>query len=214
MNANLAITRRRGRPPKGQDDPNDTRRSLLQSGVEILTEKGYSATGIDEILRRVNVPKGSFYHYFKSKDDFGLALIDEYDRYFVTKLDAHLLNEALLPLDRIQAFINDAEQGMARYGFKRGCLVGNLGQEMGRLPERFRQRLTKVFEDWQSRFEACLLLAQQAGQLSETVNCSELAQVFWIGWEGAVLRARLEQSAQPLQVFSKFFLRQISSFDE
>ncbi len=123
MNTNQALMRRRGRPPKDRYAHNDTRRRLLLSGVEVLTEKGYSATGIDEILRRVNVPKGSFYHYFMSKDEFGLALIDEYACFFAKKLDTHLLNEELAPLDRIMSFIIDAEQGMARYEFKRGCLV-------------------------------------------------------------------------------------------
>ncbi len=202
--------RRRGRPPNNLNSHNETRRRLLLSGVEVLTEKGYSATGIDEILRKVNVPKGSFYHYFKSKDEFGLMLIDEYAQFFIKKLDTHLLNDELAPLDRIKAFITDAEQGMARYGFNRGCLIGNLGQEMGRLPEKFRQRLTEVFKDWQSQFEQCLLLAQKNDQLSSHLNCSELAQVFWIGWEGAVLRAKLEQSPEPLQIFSKYFLQHIS----
>ena len=67
------VKRRRGRPPKHLQGFSETRDALLHSGVEILTEKGFSASGLDEILKRVNVPKGSFYHYFDSKDD----LMDE-----------------------------------------------------------------------------------------------------------------------------------------
>ena len=66
-------TRRRGRPPKDLARPyTETRRELIQAGLALLTEKGYSSVGIDQILRSVNVPKGSFYHYFKSKEAFGL----------------------------------------------------------------------------------------------------------------------------------------------
>ena len=67
-------TRRRGRPPRAPADA-DARRRLIRSGLEHLTEKGYSAVGIDEILRDAGVPKGGFYHYFPGKAAFGLALV-------------------------------------------------------------------------------------------------------------------------------------------
>lgn len=171
-----------------------------------LTEKGFATAGLDEILGRVGVPKGSFYHYFASKEAFGLALIERYAHFFARKLDRHLLCAELTPLARVQAFVDDAQAGMARYDYRRGCLIGNLGQEMGALPESFRAQLQAVFADWQARLAACLRLAQQAGEMSATADAEQLAAFFWIGWEGAVLRAKLAQSAEPLTVFARFFL--------
>ena len=72
------IPRRRGRPPKELAGYSETRESLLRAGVAVLTEKGFSSTGIEEILRNADVPKGSFYHFFASKEAFGLELIDRY----------------------------------------------------------------------------------------------------------------------------------------
>ena len=96
-------TRRRGRPPKDLARPyTETRRELIQAGLALLTEKGYSSVGIDQILRSVNVPKGSFYHYFKSKEAFGLVLIEAYADYFARKLDRFLLNADYPPLQRLQ----------------------------------------------------------------------------------------------------------------
>ena len=205
MEAQVQTPRRRGRPPKQRDDLTDTRELLLRAGLEVLTEKGFSATGIDEILGRVGVPKGSFYHYFDSKEAFGLDLIDRYADFFARKIDRHLGNRALSPLNRLRAFVDDAKAGMARHDCRRGCLIGNLGQEMGALPESFRARLKDTFEDWQARFSACLVEAQQAGELDRTADPAQLAACFWIGWEGAVLRAKLEQSAAPLELFAEFF---------
>lgn len=196
---------RRGRPPKHRDDLNDTRDMLLRAGLEVLTEKGFSSTGIEEVLGRVGVPKGSFYHYFQSKEAFGLALVDRYAAYFAGKIDRHLKNPALPPLARMRAFVADAAGSMARHGFRRGCLIGNLGQEMGALPESFRVRLQATFADWQARFAACLGDAQAAGELPQTADVQRLAAFFWIGWEGAVLRAKLEQSAAPLDLFADLF---------
>lgn len=205
MDTQPPTPRRRGRPPRQREDLIGTRDLLLRAGLEVLTEKGFSATGIEEILGRVGVPKGSFYHYFESKEAFGLQLIDLYAEFFARKLDRHFGNKAQTPLSRLHAFIEDAKDGMARYEYRRGCLIGNLGQEMGALPESFRDRLKCTFEDWQSRLSVCLREAQQAGQLASDIDVMELAAFFWIGWEGAVLRAKLERTVVPLEVFTRHF---------
>ncbi len=200
--------RRRGRPPKNPAAPReDTRALLVRTGVAVLTEKGYSAVGIDEILRQAAVPKGSFYHYFESKEAFGQALITAYAGYFARKLDRWFLDPATPPLQRLHGFIADAQAGMQRHGFQRGCLVGNLGQEMGTLPESFRAQLEDVLLDWQARTAACLRAAQQAGEIAARHDCAVLAQFFWIGWEGAVLRAKLQRSAAPLQAYAEGFFQ-------
>lgn len=211
MSSQPTLIRRRGRPPKTDPSGIETRERLLQSGVETLTEKGFSATGLDEILRRVSVPKGSFYHYFGSKNEFGTALIQRYADYFANKLDRILLDESSSPIDRMKLFVADATSGMARYDFKRGCLVGNMGQEMGNLPELFREQLKAVFLDWQGRIEICLDTAKSAGQIPPDADCEKLATVFWIGWEGAVLRAKLEKSSEPLLAFSNFYFTAITN---
>jgi len=183
----------------------------LRSGLEVLTEKGFSATGIDEILGRVAVPKGSFYYYFTSKEAFGLALIDRYADFFAHKIDRHLNNTQLAPVERLRSFVGDAMTSMARFDFRRGCLIGNLGQEMGALPESFRARLQEVLGDWQARFAVCLAQAQEAGALSKSVDVNQVAAFFWIGWEGAVLRAKLEHSPAPLELFADFFFAGFTS---
>ncbi|MBK6972725.1 MAG: TetR/AcrR family transcriptional regulator [Sterolibacteriaceae bacterium] len=206
MDLQPQINRRRGRPPKQGERLLETRQMLLRAGLEALTEKGFSSTGIDEILRRVGVPKGSFYHYFESKEAFGAELIKLYGTYFARKLERHFSDQSLAPLARIRAFVADAQAGMAKYGYRRGCLIGNLGQEMGALPESFRMQLHGVFDDWQVRLARCLTAAQQVGEISSRTDCAKLAAFFWIGWEGAVLRAKLESSPAPLEIFAEGFL--------
>ncbi len=205
MQDQLPTPRLRGRPRKLREGLPETRELLLRAGLEVLTEKGFSAAGLDEILRRVGVPKGSFYHYFESKEAFGAELIESYAAYFARKLARHLDDTRLAPLERLRSFVAAAQAAMARHDFRRGCLIGNLGQEMGALPESFRASLQSVFADWQSRFASCLRAAQDAGELSRQADCDELAAFFWIGWEGAVLRAKLDRSAKPLEIFGRGF---------
>ena len=99
---------------------------------------------------------------------------------------------------------------MARHDFRRGCLVGNLGQEMSALPESFRARLIATLEDWQARTEACLIEAQSRDDIPRTADPKALAAAFWIGWEGAILRAKLERKVTPLRLFSEYFLTSLA----
>ncbi|HYQ39076.1 MAG TPA: TetR family transcriptional regulator C-terminal domain-containing protein, partial [Pseudomonas sp.] len=126
---------RRGRPPKLDRDQRETREALLHAGMRLLTEKGFLSTGIDAVLREVGVPKGSFYHYFASKEAFGRAVLERYGAWFAAKLDRWLLDGSRPPLVRLEDFVADARTGMARHAFRRGCLVGNLGQEVTQLPD-------------------------------------------------------------------------------
>lgn len=107
--------RRRGRPPKSEEGFSGTREGLIRAGVAVLTEKGFSATGIDEILARLDVPKGSFYNYFGSKEAFGAELIDSYARYFADWLDREFSDDTRTPLSRLRAFTRAADAGMRRY---------------------------------------------------------------------------------------------------
>jgi TetR/AcrR family transcriptional regulator, transcriptional repressor for nem operon len=200
------LPRRRGRPPRAEPAYGTSRDALIRAGVAALSEKGYSATGLDEVLRSAGVPKGSFYHYFGSKDAFGAELIDTYAAYFAQKLDRWLLDEGTAPLQRLRNFVADAQAGMARFAFRRGCVVGNLGQEMSALPEAFREQLHGVLLDWQARTERCLREAQATGEIAAEADCAALAACFWIGWEGAVLRAKLERGPEPLDIFTRGFL--------
>lgn len=200
---------RRGRPPKVERDFTDTREALIRSGLAVLTETGYLSAGIDAIIKNIAVPKGSFYHCFKSKQAFGLAVLAAYGDFFAHKLDKFLLDARLPPLARMAAFVADAGEGMARYHFRRGCLVGNLLQETPLLPDVFPQRLQAVLIDWEARVARCLAEAQARGEIDTAASPDALARVFWSGWEGAVMRAKLFTSSEPLDQYWHFFHQSI-----
>jgi TetR/AcrR family transcriptional repressor of nem operon len=205
MDSTPAQERRRGRPPRITPSQQETREAMIRCGTELLTEKAFLSTGLDEMLKHAGVAKGSFYHYFRSKEAFGLEVIDNYDAYFCRKLDRLLLDESYTPLQRIANFMQEGMRGMQRYAFRRGCLIGNLAQELASLNETFRQRLQQVFRRWKERIAVCLMTARAAGNLAQETDCDTLATFFWMGWEGAVLQAKLNQSNTPLAVFATQF---------
>lgn len=211
MSKIMNMSKSRGRPRKDLVEYEECRERLVRAGVELLTKKGFVSTGLDEIVKKAGVPKGSFYAYFESKETFGLVLIDRYAQYFNSKLDKCYLNPARSPLERISDFMTEACGNLARFDFLRGCLVGNLGQEMAVLPDAYRQKLIDVLCVWQTKTETCLLVAQKLGDISLDINCAKKAEVFWIGWEGAILRAKLERRAGPIDAYAEDFLISLKS---
>lgn len=182
-----------------------TREALIRCGIEMCTERGFQVTGIEDVLRKVGVPKGSFYHYFASKNDFGEAVIAGYAEYFQRRLERHLRDPDVPPLQRLRNFVEGAERGMAKFQFQRGCLVGNMGQELGGLNDRFRHQLEAVLLAWQATTAQCLNEAIDRGDLPEGADAERLSAFFWIGWEGAILRAKLAQGPAPLRLFAESF---------
>ena len=195
----------RGRTSKNGLPFEDTRTLLIQRALELWTERGFNGTGLSELLKGAGVPKGSFYHYFASKEDFAQAVIESYSDYLSNKLETHFAQTGLSPMKRLKSFVTDAEQGLEKYEFRRGCLVGNLGQELAGMDASLRLPLSEAFSRWEKQLTHLLLEAQLTGELAEGLEAGELAKFFWMGWEGAILRARLERSAEPLRSFTTQF---------
>jgi TetR/AcrR family transcriptional repressor of nem operon len=187
----------------------DTRNALVWCGTELLTERGFQITGIDEVLKRVRVPKGSFYHYFKSKHHFGHAVIDNYEAYYAKKMDLIFGDISQSPLQRLVNFTVNAKNGMVKFDFKRGCLIGNLGQELAALDTQFRERLEGVLVSWEKRVSDCLSEAIDAGELAPGQDPQALSRFFWVGWEGAILRSKLMRSLEPIDQFTSIFFRSV-----
>lgn len=190
----------------------EVREALIRCGTELCTERGFQVTGIDEVLKRVGVPKGSFYYYFESKHQFGEAVIENYARYFQRKLDRILEDESYSPLTRLRNFVAEAERGMAKFEFQRGCLIGNLGQELGGLDDKYRDQLEAVLLSWQRATAACLRAAAAQGEIAcSDAEADRLAAFFWVAWEGAILRAKLTRNAEPLRLFGSLFFELLES---
>lgn len=187
---------------------NDTRNHIIQTGANLIEQKGFGATGINAVLTTAGVPKGSFYHYFSSKDDFGLAVIDTHAQEYDTKLDQILNDTRRSCVDRLRAYFDTGLNTMTSCEYTRGCLIGNLGQELAGQNELFRTRLDTVFRGWEKRFERCIEEARESGDVDASINAADVASFLLSGWEGAILRAKVLKSTEPMERFIRVFFRQ------
>jgi TetR/AcrR family transcriptional repressor of nem operon len=178
----------------------DTRKVILEAGTKSILKKGYHQCGLAEILEEAGVPKGSFYYYFASKEDFGLQLIDNWrERY--AEAEQCLADRSQPPLVRVRQFFEARYQLFRNAQCQYGTMVGTLYAEMAAHNEAFRQRVQEILADWLEQLTDCLIEAQKAGALRVDLDARSLAEFCLISWEGAVQRTKTVQSSAPLDLF-------------
>jgi len=184
----------------------DKRIKLLEQGVYLLTTQGYHATGINEIVKAVQVPKGSFYSYFKSKEDFAAQAISHYIEPFIQLLGKHLQQPDVDALSALKNYYAELIISVEKNGYKGGCLLGNLIGEVADTSELCNQTLKSAIERYKNLQYKALLQAQQEGTVRQDKSAEYMADLLINNWQGALLRMKLEQSIQPLQAFSDTLL--------
>lgn len=188
----------------------DTKQQLLEQGMAMLLRHGYHDLGISAVLEATNIPKGSFYHHFKSKEDFGLQVVDLYMREVHAGLDYCLGDTTLSPLNRVRRFFDLSMDKYRAEGYL-GCLLGGLGQELSGVSEVFRGKVEQCFNDIARRLGDCLAEAVSQGELPAGVDPARLAELLVNCWEGAALRTRLRRDPAPLREMLDFYFRQAAS---
>jgi TetR/AcrR family transcriptional repressor of nem operon len=187
----------------------NTKLCLIEKGIEIMIEKGYNNTGIQEVLQATGVPKGSFYYYFDSKEDFGLQIINQFEERFNEKLRSCLDDKSLSPVSRLKKYCEDGRKNLESQNCRKGCLIGNLSQEMADQSEVFRARLEEVMTKWRNRFAQCIQEGQKQGEINSQFDHVQLAEFFLSGWEGAVMRAKTTKTTASQQAFIKIMFEKI-----
>src|SRR5215211_5853798 len=175
-----------------------TKRRLLDVGLATMLERGYNATGIQDLLVATSVPKGSFYHHFGSKEDFALQVIDRYVAEVHVLLDQSLGDPDRAPLERVRLFF---ERMLAMYGSQGylGSLIGLLGQELTAVSTAFRRRIEAAFDGIARRLGETLEEARRRGDIPADHDPVQTATLMLDCWEGAAMRSRLLRSAAPLE---------------
>ena len=177
------------------------REKLLDQGVHMLMTQGYHGTGIKEILDTVQIPKGSFYNYFASKEEFAAEAITHYIEPFIIRLTAHLQTPQVDALAALQNYYAELIVEVEKDDYKGGCLLGNLMGEIGNTSILCNRSLKIAVERYKKLQQDALELAQQEGTVRTDRSAESMADMLVNLWQGALLRMKIEQSVQPLQEF-------------
>ena len=179
-------------------DPEGTRERLLQAAYQEVFRSGFQSASIDTILAATNVSKGALYHHFDSKEDLGLAVIEEIVAETTRDRWARPLQRSMdKDKDPIDALISVVQAIPARpKDVKGGCPLVNLTQEMSQLDEQFRKRLARIFHFWQEAIATTLRRGQSQGTVRADLVPEETASFLIALVEGYEVLAKNAQDAK------------------
>ncbi|MBD8108366.1 TetR/AcrR family transcriptional regulator [Erwinia persicina] len=177
----------------------DIRQHIIDVARAIITHKGYSAVGIAEIVQAAGIPKGSFYYYFKSKEEFAEALLEHYFSHYLSEVDIQL-NGSGPARERLLRYFTFWKTTQGADLPESKCLVVKLGAEVCDQYDSMRYVLAKGTQDIVQKIAQCIREGQQDCSLPAVADAGELAEELYQLWLGASLMAKIHD---PDKAFGK-----------
>ncbi len=175
------------------------RDALVEAGLQTMFRKGYVGATVRDIANAAQAPQGSFTNHFRSKEQFALEVLDMYFEH-VRSLMA-LADETPSPRAKIERYLDLITDRLMGDDFVRGCLIGDLSVEAPSHSEPIRDRLNDIYQEWTEMFTEWIAAGQRTGEITDTHDAHDLADQLITGWEGAILRMKVERNRRPLDRF-------------
>lgn len=173
----------------------EKKEQIIEIAADLIHQYGFNNLGIQRIIKEANIPKGSFYYFFKSKEDLGLNVIEHYIQ--ETKKVFNLFDKSI---DGLKAFFNCFFKRFEELDYKRGCPIGNLVLELADTNEKFRLKLL----EWSTFLEDEIIEILKDVNLISNIDKKTLASFIISSFEGALLKAKLEKTCKPLEGFDYY----------
>jgi TetR/AcrR family transcriptional repressor of nem operon len=173
---------------------------LLDAGLQVMATRGYNGTSIKDIVDAASVPKGSFYTYFKSKEDFAIEALEKVTDERMQQSRRLLGDRSISPLERLQRYFSNS-LGNCEESMKGGCFIGNMCQEMSESSEAIRLKVRQLLRNKTQAIEDVLEEARLHGTLKSALPSPVLAEFLLNAWEGALMRMKAVQCREPMDAF-------------
>ena len=174
------------------------RTRILEAATGLIYRNGFQQTSIDEVISEAGLcGKGHFYHYFKSKEELGYAVLQYGFEQFAEGGLAILRDPMVEPLERVNQFISAEFAAQAEQECRGGCLFGNLATELADTHEGFREKLVKVFERWTAQLQSVLWEARP--NLRDDADIARMARFIIATLEGALMVSRVTRDVTQLE---------------
>ena len=187
----------------------ETRTRILEAGAELIHKQGFNNTGLKDILKAADVPKGSFYFYFDNKEAFGIELVGFLRQRFSDIMSPVINDKTRSPLERLHAFFDTFNNYFESQGFTRGCPFGNLAQEMSDLSDPFRATLREALDILVRTLAILIRQAQKKGEVPKDLDPTETATFMVEAWHGAIIRMKVTKDAEPLNICNTFIFERL-----
>ena len=175
----------------------DKRSEILSAGQALIGQKGFSAVGLAEILKSAGVPKGSFYHFFVSKDAYGVAMLDRYFERYHAEMDQVFAKPGLTAAERIMLYFANWRESQTLDQCAGRCLAVKLGAEVSDFSKPMRAALNTGTDETVTRLAAAIDAGQADGSLTVEGDSRALALNLYSLWVGASVMVKISRTEDP-----------------
>lgn len=183
----------------------DTRQRLIDSARELIYSRSYADVGVQAICQHADVKKGSFYHFFPSKIDLTLAVLDHIYVEFKTELVGRAFGKDIPPMQRFTRMADMVYQFQKEIaestGHILGCPFGNLSTEMSTQDEEIRLKINEVFDSFQDITKQTLIEAVELGEIGD-IDIDATAEAMYAYLEGVMLMAKTRNDAELIKTLA------------
>ena len=166
----------------------DARARIIDAARELFWKNGYEATGVAQILNKAGIGSGSFYWFFKSKEDLLVAVLKQYLELLDSMIAAPAYKKSNDPIERIFLILDGYRQILEEYEFQLGCPIGNIALELGDKYEKARKMTIENFENWRNMIKKCLHDA--SNRFPSDTDFDSMTVFILTTMEGAMMQAR------------------------
>lgn len=177
------------------------RTDLVQHGMDMVHQNGFSSTGVAMISKAAGAPKGSFYNHFETKDAFGQEILKVYFDEVMAAVEEELDPDRQPVPTRLRAYFERLKAFNKSHGYARGCLIGNFSGEAPSLAADTVELVRQLYLEWARALAVCLEEGQSKGEVRDDISANSLAVMMLDAWQGAVLHSKVERTGTSLDGF-------------
>ena len=181
------------------DKPLSHRDRLLKQGTRSFYALGFHGTTVDAILESADVPKGSFYHHFGSKESFARAVLEQYMQFQLDLLARWAERDDVTTSQKVEGYFDEIVSIFVRSEFGRACLAGKFSAELAASSESFRAQLNDDFRRWTTALAALLSQGQDHGDIRTDRTAEDLATTVLALVQGGFVLALSDRDDSSLQ---------------
>jgi TetR/AcrR family transcriptional repressor of nem operon len=186
-----------------------TRRRIVGHATQLIYDKGYRGTTIDDVIKAAGVTKGSFYFHFSSKEELGNAVIDYASSFVLEGIKEAFRNKELTPRQRLELMLRGVQGLVEEAQCTRGCILGNLALELSHTNDSFRHRLVGVFSAWSSYVAGELEAMKESGELPQDLDTAAYADFMVSALEGGIMMSKVSLDPSPMRNSIDLMLKQL-----
>ncbi|WP_425398975.1 TetR/AcrR family transcriptional regulator [Aeoliella sp.] len=179
----------------------DTKQRIIEAAAHAMIEKSYNGVGLSEILNEAQVPKGSFYHFFKSKEHLGIAVVEKAAADKCHRLREHFSNRKLTPLARLRGVFEEVRTDVLEGNVRSECVLCKLALEQAALSDLMRVAIHSAFDQFKALTSQVLREAQAEGEIDANLDAETLSDFLTVSFHGAMIRVEIDNELRAVDNF-------------